>query len=91
MLISYNITIGKLTTKSVNISDVGVIMAAIIKIATYECLRYLRIMSDERMFIFPNSQESRGISKTIPMANESMTRVSIYDWSDIMLATSELT
>ena len=77
MLTSYSIPIGRLTTTSVKISDVGVIMAAMVNIATYECRRYLRIISDERIFIFPKSQESSGISKTIPIANDSMIRVSI--------------
>ncbi len=79
MLISYSIPIGRLTTISVKTSDVGVITAAIVNIATYEWRRYLRIISDERMFIFPKSQESSGISKTMPIANDNIIRVSIYD------------
>ena len=79
MLISYSAPIGRLTTRSVKMSDVGVIMAAIVNIATYECRRYLRIISDERIFIFPKSQESSGISKTMPIANDNMIRVSVAD------------
>lgn len=53
MLISYNNQIGNATNISVNISDVGVITAAMIRIATITCLRKRRISAEFQTAILP--------------------------------------
>ena len=91
MLISYNTHIGNATSESVKTSDVGVIIAAITRIITMACLRYLRMKSAERKPNFANSHDSIGISKTMPIARHIITSVEIYESREMRLSTSPLT
>ena len=77
ILISYKIHIGKDTRVNVNISDVGVMIAAIIRIITIACFLYLRMNPFEIKPSFPKSQQSTGISNTIPIAIHIISRVPI--------------
>lgn len=67
MLDSYSSHMGNDTSIRVKMSEVGVIMAAIISITTIACLRYLRMNAEDRNPIFANNHASTGISNTMPM------------------------
>ena len=91
MLTSYSAHIGSATTKSVNASVVGVMMAATIRIATMACRRIERIICAFTKPIRPRIQLTTGNSNTMPITRLIVSSVSIYDCSVSMFATSGLT
>ena len=91
MLASYSSHIGNATIRSVKASVVGVIIAAITKMATMACLRHIRIIEALRSPILPRSQLTTGSSKMIPITRLIISSVSIYDCRVSMFATSSLT
>lgn len=91
ILTSYNSHMGNATTDNVNMSDVGVIMAAIINMAIMACLRKRFINPADNISSFANSQQSTGSSNRIPIHAHISSKVSIQDWSVIILTTSPLT
>ena len=91
MLASYSSHIGNATIRSVKASVVGVIIAAITKMATMACLRHIRITEALRSPILPKSQLTTGSSKTIPITSVIVSNVSTYDCRVSIFATSSLT
>ena len=91
MLISYNSHIGNATINSVKASVVGVIIAAMISIATIAWRRIERIILRLTSPIRPKSQLTTGSSNTIPITRLIIISVSIYDCSVSIFATSGLT
>ena len=82
---------GSDTTKSVNTSVVGVMMAATTSIATTACLLYVAMKWSVNSPMRPISAHTTGNSKTTPITRHMPNRVSMYDCSVSMLATSGLT
>ena len=91
MLASYSSHIGNATIRSVKASVVGVIIAAITRIATTACRRIERIICALTNPIRANIQLTTGSSKTIPITRFIISSVSIYDCRVSMFATSSLT
>ncbi len=67
MLTSYSIQIGNATNERVNMSDVGVMMAEIIRITMTECLRKRLMNPADNMPSLPSSQHYTGSSNTMPI------------------------
>ena len=78
---------GSDTNISVKASDVGVMNAATIRIKTIAWRRYLCIKSRLSNPNLPSSHDNTGNSNTTPSISESITKVSMYDDSDIIFST----
>ena len=63
---------GVATSESVKTSDVGVIMAAMIRIMTIACRLYLRMKEEDMKPSLANNHAKTGISNTIPIAKDSV-------------------
>lgn len=79
------------TSNKVNISDVGVMIAAITSMTTIACRRKRLIKAEERIPSLPRSQHKTGNSNRIPISKVIIVSVSIYDCNVIILSTSLLT
>ena len=91
MLASYSSHMGKETSDRVNTSEVGVMMAATMRIMTIAWRRYLRMKAALMKPNLAKSHESMGISKTTPIASDMVSSVEMYDCSVIMFSTILLT
>ena len=77
MLASYSTHIGRLTIHSVKMSAVGVMIAAMMRMATMAWRRYFFIHCALMIPNLASNQLITGSSKIIPKTNDIMSRVSI--------------
>lgn len=91
MLLSYNSHIGSETMRSVKMSDVGVMTADMMRITTMAWRRKRLIHSARSIPKRARSQQTTGISKTMPKARLIISSVSVYELSVSMLSIAALT
>jgi hypothetical protein len=87
ILNSYSKYNGTVTNNNVNISAVGVIIAARIHSSTTACFLYLTSKDLSIKSNLARKYAIIGISKSIPNNNESTKRVEIYEFNAIWLIT----